>query len=79
MKIFLLSFILCLPAFATRSVTIKGTLLSYTEKDFKIKEGKRVWQLPLTVMSGPDQVIIEKKLGKEIEVSAPVNLVKKSK
>lgn len=79
MRFLLLIVLFSFPTLASRAITIKGTLVSYNDTHFKLKEGKKVWEIPLTVMEGPDRTIIEKKLGKEIEVLAPTNMVKKAK
>ena len=74
-----LCFTLAFPVWAARSITVKGKLESYNTTHFKLKQGKKVWKLPLSVMDEADKFEIEKKLGKEITVNVPHNIVTQGK
>lgn len=75
----ILSLSIVLPTLAGRSVVMKGKLESYNTTHFKLKQGKKSWNLPLSSMEEVDQIDIAKKIGKEITVNAPLHLVKQGK
>jgi hypothetical protein len=74
-----LAIALVIPVWASRSITMKGKLESYTDTHFKLRQGKKIWKFPLSSMDGVDQVDIARKVGKEITVNVPIELVKQGK